>query len=502
MHFNRRLHILLFLSVFLYQGCATFVSSKFVLDSQRPIEYVQFFELLDRQVGEAGVQDASSFKVAGFPYLRTNRFLTGLKDDLSSAAAKQQWILWLQQLDLRARKKEIQNLPADALKDLTRKLDQPAERKTLEELTVFYSQKLLIHDQGRPDHFQALQKVVINPDEYSTALRIIGFYPLTSLPVALVTLKVQEEFSKWHQTPVDQLDTLGKLTVYGPSQVEHYSEQSIRLILERSQKNILGVPIPSADDGKLLLKIFAPLIYQDVAADYDKIGEVVWQGNRVHINPQRPTVYYYFSHARFRGEPILQLNYVFWYSARNGPKSPWIEKGLLDGITMRISLDSAGHPFMLDIMNNCGCYHFFVPDQKTVKGIIPAPFEIDVFVPRWLPESFPQRRLNLRINSGWHQVDHIATDLTATQILPYRLVSYDHLEMLPHEDNGHESIFNSKGIVKNSGRIEPLIFFPMGIPDVGSMRQRGHHAIKLVGRSYFSDPDLLDRSFEFEKDIR
>ncbi len=38
----------------------------------------------------------------------------------------------------------------------------------------------------------------------------------------------------------------------------------------------------------------------------------------------------------------------------------------------------------------------------------------------------------------------------------------------------------------------------MGIPDVGSMRQRGHHAIKLVGRAYFDDPDLFDLNFEFE----
>ena len=39
----------------------------------------------------------------------------------------------------------------------------------------------------------------------------------------------------------------------------------------------------------------------------------------------------------------------------------------------------------------------------------------------------------------------------------------------------------------------------MGIPDVGSMRQRGHHAIKLVGRAYFDDPLLFEKSFEFNR---
>ena len=58
-------------------------------------------------------------------------------------------------------------------------------------------------------------------------------------------------------------------------------------------------------------------------------------------------------------------------------------------------------------------------------------------------------------------------------------------------------MFDSRGIAKDTGRIEFLLLFPMGIPDVGSMRQRGHHAIKLVGRSYFDDPELFDKNFEF-----
>jgi hypothetical protein len=29
------------------------------------------------------------------------------------------------------------------------------------------------------------------------------------------------------------------------------------------------------------------------------------------------------------------------------------------------------------------------------------------------------------------------------------------------------------------------------------MRQRGHHAIKLVGREHFDDPELFDKNFEF-----
>jgi hypothetical protein len=30
------------------------------------------------------------------------------------------------------------------------------------------------------------------------------------------------------------------------------------------------------------------------------------------------------------------------------------------------------------------------------------------------------------------------------------------------------------------------------------MRQRGHHAIELIGRAHFDDPHLFDQSFTFK----
>jgi hypothetical protein len=88
--------------------------------------------------------------------------------------------------------------------------------------------------------------------------------------------------------------------------------------------------------------------------------------------------------------------------------------------------------------------------------------------------------------------------MNAANNLVYRLIPYERIESLPRDQEMFESIFNPRGIAKNSWRIEPLIFFPMGIPDVGSMRQRGQHAIKLVGRAHFDDPDLFHQNFEFE----
>lgn len=498
MRVNLRLHTLLFLAILFFTGCAAIGLNRQVAKFQRPPEYIRFFELLDRTVADAGVRDASVFTVSGFPYLRTNRFLTGLIDDLNNDARKEQWVHRLQQLDLEARQIEIHNLPTAALKDLVRQLGEPTGRQMLQERAAFYSAMMLTHDQRLPDFYEVLLGAVTDPSEYSTAMRVVGIYPLTSIPVTAVTRNVQEKFRKWHHAPADQLEILGALTAYVPSRSTEYSEETVRFILNRSKQNALLIPQPSVADQKTLLAMFAPIINQDVAGVYDNIGEVVWQDNKVGINAAKPTIYYYFSHARFKGVPVLQLNYVFWYSARNGRRSPWIERGPVDGITIRVSLDYDGRPFMVDIMNNCGCYHFFVPHHKKIGKMIPTPDGIDAFVPRRLPESYPQKRLKLRIISGWHQVAHMDDEINAARSLSYQLAAYEQLEMLPHEDQTFESIFNSAGIGKGSGRIEPLIFFPMGIVDIGSMRQRGHHAVKLVGREHFDDPDLFDRNFEIE----
>jgi hypothetical protein len=104
----------------------------------------------------------------------------------------------------------------------------------------------------------------------------------------------------------------------------------------------------------------------------------------------------------------------------------------------------------------------------------------------------------VRLNSGWHQVQRLIATKDFPEPILYELLPYDILEVLPREDGRTESIFNSKGMAKCSTRIERFILFSMGIPEIGSMRQRGHHAIELIGRVQFDDPDLFDESFVFK----
>jgi hypothetical protein len=302
--------------------------------------------------------------------------------------------------------------------------------------------------------------------------------------------------AEWHQLPEDQQPTLGTLTTYSPAAAMEFEEQDVRNIWERSRQNPLGIPLPSADDRQALLAIFAPVIIQDVAADYDQIGAVAWTDKQLSVRPDMPVAYTYFSHAYFQNEPVLQLNYVFWYSERSGPNSPRIERGNMDGLTVRVSLDELGRPFMVDIMNNCGCYHFYVPRKDRIERIRPVPLAIDAFVPTWLPDDYPQQRLVIHVISGWHQVEYVGTTSSRLDVRPYQLMSYNQLEMLPKSGTRHESIFNARGIGKYTERVESDIFISMGVPQVGRMRQRGHHAVKFVGRAHFDDPHLFNKHFE------
>ena len=44
-------------------------------------------------------------------------------------------------------------------------------------------------------------------------------------------------------------------------------------------------------------------------------GGSLWKADALTVDGDKPAVYYYLSHARVKGEPVLQINYAFWYPA-------------------------------------------------------------------------------------------------------------------------------------------------------------------------------------------
>jgi len=483
---------------FLFAGCTSFTGQRISQSFERPEECQSFLGALDERVNRSGIRDVATYPIPGFPYLRTNRFLSFMKDKIDIEGGREQWSRWMQKLDLEAREKEISNLPEDVVSSFPSKQGREPTRAELYDRVKSCSDGLFHHDRTRQDFYGTLNPLVKVPDEYSFAMRAIGLYPLVAIPVAVLTDRSRKRIRSWYEANLEDLPVDGRLKSFTPAKTSSLTGEEIQTILDASKKNPLGVPLPGENPGRKIAQHFAPVFVQDVAAPYDRVGRLVWNGNCPDVDREKPTVYYYFSNAFLKGRPILQINYVIWFSERAGHRAPGIERGHLDGLTLRVSLDEQGKPFMVDIVNDCGCYHFFSPEKERVDRIISKPLKFDPFVPQWLPDILPGQRLGVRLNSGWHQVQRLIVGEDFPEEIPYELVPYDVLEVLPREDGRTESIFNSKGIAKCSERIERFILFSMGIPKIGSMRQRGHHAIELIGRTQFDAPTLFDESFVFK----
>ena len=76
----------------------------------------------------------------------------------------------------------------------------------------------------------------------------------------------------------------------------------------------------------------------------------------------------------------------------------------------------------------------------------------------------------------------------------YRYADDDALRSLAAGE-GRRSLFGEDGIVAASSRLERFLFWPMGVPNPGALRQWGRHATAFVGRRHFDDPDLMEKSF-------
>ncbi len=354
---------------------------------------------------------------------------------------------------------------------------------------IQYSNQLRAHDQKNHLYIDTLIKNTTSPDAYSTAYRVLGLYPIAYGPVAYLTRKTYDKLNHRHLTDPEKSSLLGTRVQYLPETSNQRDINQVKNIFTTTKKDSLGIRDLNPDDQLKLINFHAPSYLLDQVDSKDRPGLITLKEKKVSIDTGQPVAYYYFSHAILKKRPVLQINYVVWFSERRGPTVPWYEQGFLDGFTYRVTLGDTGLPMMIDIVHNCGCYHFFVPNKSRVKALKPAATEFGNQVPSWMPNTFPDQPISLMVSSGWHMVDHVGTLNTKADTRKYKLVPYSDLEAL--------NIFNAKAIVKGSQRLEPLFLFPMGVPDIGAMRQRTHQPTRLLGKEHFDNPLMLEHYFEF-----
>lgn len=476
-------------------ACATVPPEQPARAPESPMERAcaQFHAQLERAVAEAGVGDAQDARVPGFPYLRTNRFLASLRQGLDSPAAFAAWVDRLQALGDAGTAVELANLP-------------PAERQQLlplaadgdiRETARRCGEALRARDLALAGGRDALPWRAEVPPEYVPWQRVAGLYPLTALAFAAGIRNWHRETREMFARPLADLPRRGELVRFAPPEPgEAPDSRQVAEILARAARNPLHIPEPDEADRERLFAAFAPHFEVDVAGPDDLIGAPVWRNALPEVDTAVPTVYRHISHARVAGKALLQLNYIAWFPARAMTSSLDLLGGRFDGITWRVTLAPDGRPWVFDSMHNCGCYHLFFPTPRARP--LPPPDSIDesAFVPQPAPDWEPGRGPVLRVESRTHYLQRILSAATGEgRAARYRWADYDDLRSLPAPDGARRSLFRPDGMVPGTERGERFLFWPMGIPNPGGMRQWGHHATAFVGWRHFDDADLLEKAF-------
>jgi len=460
------------------------------------------FAEAEQAIIAAGVIDSQAVRIAGYPYLRVNRFLSDYRHEVSGPAFDS-WINRLQELAMNGWQAELMNLPANARQKLQNRVNKTFLPET-SLINALHACGNAMRNKDLDDTAEqnAFREKALVPAEYRTWQQIAGLYPLTAIAIRLGIYRWHEETLETYRLPLQELPVKGQLIRYSPAQkTSPLSQTDIAGIIKQSSENPLNSPFPGPEEQKRLFDNFAPVFEIDTASDADKIGSPVWLGGKYPlIDTSKPVVYRHLSHTRIRNRTLLQLNYTIWFPSRPKKSSVDLLGGYLDGITWRVTLLPDGKPWLFDTIHNCGCYHLFFPTQYTRVSAQVSLLNEPAFMPQQALTVNTKKQIILRIASASHTIQRVYfTPAMASHEVHYQWDDADSLRSLPLPDGNRRSLFGQDGIVAGSERGERFLFWPMGIPNPGAMRQWGHHATAFVGRRYFDDPHLFEKTFDIKE---
>lgn len=515
-----------------------------------------WFAQLDAAVDDAQVRDGGAHRMAGFPFVRMDRFLASFRDEaLASDALFSAWGARLVALDAAARAAEVSNLPDEALARLvvqdappgrggpteaprTRAVGGKATPAAVLARTTQCANVLWADVATRPEARQALAARAVVPDDYATWQRAVGLYPLTRVPffagVQAWQDGLRETFDRLAQAQA-QASTPPSAQEHGQGQGASTSDGAalqppgagawqrylpahppmqpvpLAALALAMPRDALGIPVPGREEAAALLQAYAPVL--EVArpgpgdiAPFDRFGALHWgAGDAPEVNTLRPVAYQRIAYTRMGAQTLVQLVYSFWFPERPAVGAVDLLSGPLDAVVLRITLAPDGTPLLLDTIHACGCYHLFVPTPALVPRPAPQARVEWAFVPTSLPVLQPGQRLRVRVASGTHYVVGVAPhaegasqgprrDETPPE-LAYTLADDNTLRALPTSQGGTRSAFWPNGIVPGTARGERILFWPMGIESPGAMRQWGRQPTAFVGRRHFDDARLVDERF-------
>jgi len=445
-------------------------------------ECAEWFRDLDAKVDAAGVRDAQESRIPGYPYLRVNRLLASFRE----SAARDEGALRaladrMQALDLAARGYEIANLAAGSPLERAREC---GSRLRAADLADARSRAML------------LERAAV-PDDYSTASRVLGLYAIVKWPFMAGVSSYQDGVRAAFRRELAPPEG-GSVLRYGPPEAPSVPRRALAEQMARASANPLGIPELHGEALQALFAAHAPVFEIETTGEYDRPGALAWQAGKgvPAVDAKAPAVYRMAAWTRYRDRTLLQLVYTIWFPERP-PESPGdLLSGKLDGVVWRVTLAPDGEPLVYDSMHPCGCFHLFFPTPRAAPLAAPDNAIEWMFAPQSLRAVADGERLVLRIATRTHYVERVTLTRDADAVARYTYRPYDELRSLPRPGGGSASVFGPEhGLIVGTERAERFLFWPMGIPSAGAMRQWGHHATAFVGRRHFDDADLLEKRF-------
>lgn len=479
-------------------GCATVADPYAVAPADAQLaadgelgDCLRRLQAFDARVDEAGVRDAQNVRVPGYPYLRADRYTAArMPQGADAQALTSARIERMAALDAEARSYEAANarVPAEQTAALQRCRAQLLAAATTDASRVATAAKV--------------------PDAYDDSMRTLGLYPMARVPFSWGVGAYQQATRELYATPFPEIPVRGQRIRYVPA-ASAVSADAVAGLLSSDARTAAALAMPALSPAAAwaLLQQHAPVLVVDTVDDNDRIGRLAWRlsGDQLYVAAQvaEPGAYVRVAWTEFSGAAALQLVYTFWFPARPAAAPFDPQAGRLDGLMWRVTLDAAGRPLVYDSIHPCGCYHLFFPTENVRERPRPIAGEgsLDetMFAPQVVHSPGKRERMLVFVSSGDHQIQRVAVDQPQPAPgVPYALADENALRALPlpaAAGGGTRSIFGPDGLVPGTERSERFLYWPMGIPSAGQMRQWGHHATAFVGRRHFDDPHLLDRYF-------
>ena len=452
--------ILMVGAALLAAGCATPGSGTLAphLESGAPEvrECAQWYQALDAEIDAAGVRDAQAARVAGFPHLRIDRTLAGLRDRAAkSEPALRAYAERLAELDLEARVHEIQNLPAlpnEAARTQSVRRAQDCGRRLMHAaLATPASRAAMLAAANVPDD---LARTAASNDE-----------PWQRRTLAAFKVNPDESVQRVR---------------YAPPAGQRIPRNVIAGLLGRATFDPLGYLALSTREVERLAVSYAPTFEIETRADYDRFGGLRWRRglSLPQVDAAEPTVYAQAAYTRYGEHLLLQLVYTLWFPERPARDTLDPGAGPLDGVVWRVTLAPDGEPILYDSIHACGCFHVFFPTPRARQRPPPDDGAPGAFVPQRLARVGEDERVVVTLASGTHDVEGVRISRDGESLVRYTLRPYDELRSMPRLTGGHASAFGADGRIAGS-----------------AARQWGRQSI---GRHHFDAGDLLERRFELE----